>query len=312
MKSKQNIPLFCKLQITRLFKAFILLGAFFILPPQMITAQVLETNNKQSIEAVTMARDNIATNEYLIGVGDVLDIRVYNRPQLSREAIRVDGRGMIRMPLIESEIQASCRTESDLARGISKLYLEYLRSPHVEVFIKDFQSRPVAIIGAVREPGRFQLQRKVRLLELLAFAGGPTEEAGGRIQIIHGSSIQPCETVASEQETVAEEKFSSDLDENLSWYELKAVMNSGATENNNPFVRSGDIVNLIAADKIYVVGNVYRPITIPLKERVTLTQAIAMAGGTLPDTNFDKVRILRQTTADTTSKTELIGQFESH
>src|SRR4029078_11960878 len=94
--------------------------------------------------------------------------------------------GMIRLPLIVDEIRASCRTETELAQEISRRYLEYLREPHVEVFIKNFPAKPVAVIGAVRAPGRFQLQRPVRLLELVSFAGGPADDAGGRRQVKHG------------------------------------------------------------------------------------------------------------------------------
>src|SRR5215470_10524993 len=52
-----------------------------------------------------------ADDRYRIGPGDVLDVRIYNRPNLSREAVRVEGNGMIRMPLIDTEIQAACHTE---------------------------------------------------------------------------------------------------------------------------------------------------------------------------------------------------------
>ena len=112
--------------------------------------------------------------QYLIGNGDILDIRVYNRPQLSRETVRVDGQGLIRMPLIKERIIASCRTDTELAEVISKLYSEYLKYPHVDVFIKDFQSKPATVFGAIQEPGRFQMRRQIRLLELLSLAGGPT------------------------------------------------------------------------------------------------------------------------------------------
>src|SRR5688500_5463766 len=43
-------------------------------------------------------------DRYRIGPGDVLDIRILNRPNLSRESVRVEGNGMIRMPLIDTEI----------------------------------------------------------------------------------------------------------------------------------------------------------------------------------------------------------------
>src|ERR1044072_4695015 len=79
-------------------------------------------------------------DRYRIGVGDGLDIRIYNRPQLSREAVRVEGSGMIRMPLIETEIKAACQTEGELAKGISTRYARYYKNLQVDVFIKQYHS----------------------------------------------------------------------------------------------------------------------------------------------------------------------------
>jgi len=115
---------------------------------------------------------------YRIGAGDVLDIRILNRPQLSREAVRVEGDGMIRMPLIEGEIQAACKSEGELANETAKRYLKYYRNPQVDVFVKEYHAREVALIGAVNEQGRYQMQRRLRLLELLSFAKGPSDKAG--------------------------------------------------------------------------------------------------------------------------------------
>ena len=58
-------------------------------------------------------------DRYRIGPADVLDIRIHNRPQISREAVRVEGNGMIRMPLVDTEIQAACLTEGELAKEIA-------------------------------------------------------------------------------------------------------------------------------------------------------------------------------------------------
>src|SRR6185503_16686240 len=84
-------------------------------------------------------------DRYRIGPGDVLDIRIYNRPQLSREAVRVEGNGMIRMPLIENEIQANCLTEGELAKEISTRYARYYKNLQVDVFIKEYHSKQVAV-----------------------------------------------------------------------------------------------------------------------------------------------------------------------
>jgi polysaccharide export outer membrane protein len=253
-------------------------------------AEKIAPAERSATDAAAAARPG---ESYRIGAGDVLDVRVFNRPQLSRDAVRVDGRGMIRMPLIEGEIQAACRTEADLAREIETRYLKYQRSPHVDVFVKEFQSQPVAVIGAVNLPGRFQLQRPMRLLELLTFAGGPSERAGGRLQVAHSVAASTC----GAQTGASNENEADDASDVLSSYRLNETLRG--VDQSNPFVRPGDIVNLPEAEQAFIVGNVLRPSTIDLKEPVTVSRAIAMAGGVMPDTKREKVRILRQSPGST-------------
>jgi polysaccharide export outer membrane protein len=243
-----------------------------------------------------------ADNRYRIGPGDVLEIRVFNKPQFSRDGVRVDSRGMIRMPLIEREIQAACRTESELATEITTLYREYLKQPQVDVFIKDYQSQPVAILGAVRAPSRVQLQRRVRLLELISFAGGPSESAGRTIQIVRTAAPSICEATTAPEES--NETALGVLDN----FVLSETLRGD--EKANPYVRPGDIVSVSEAEQAYVVGNVLRPAAIPLKERITVTRAIAMCGGLMPDTKSSRIRIVRQTEGST-NKTELFVDLKA-
>jgi polysaccharide biosynthesis/export protein len=231
-------------------------------------------------------------DRYRIGAGDVLDIRVYNRPQLSRDAVRVEGNGVIRMPLIETDIQASCLTEGELAKEISTRYAKYYRNLQVDVFIKEYHSKQVAIIGAVNEQSRFELQRRVRLLELLTYAKGPSAKAGQTINIVHSTAAAQCKQSGEADETSA---FTS--------YKLSDVLQGDP--KSNPFIEAGDIVTLPEAEQVYVVGNVFMPLTIALKEPITLTRAIAMAGGLKQDTRKDKIRVLRQEPG-TTIKKEII------
>lgn len=226
-------------------------------------------------------------DRYRIGPGDVLDIRVYNRPQLSREAVRVEGNGMIRMPLVDNDIQAACHTEGELAKEISTRYARYYKNLQVDVFIKEYHSKQVAIIGAVNEQSRFELQRRVRLLELLTYAKGPSAKAGQTINIVHSSAVSPCKEQSDDMTA-----FSS--------YKLSEVLQGDP--KSNPYLEAGDIVTLPEADQVYVVGNVFMPLTIALKEPITLTRAIAMAGGLRQDTKKDKIRILRQEPGTTTRK----------
>ena len=251
--------------------------------------------------AATLAPDTPTDDRYRIGPGDVLDIRVFNKPQFSRDGVRVDSRGMIRMPLIEGEIQAACRTENELAGEITTRLREYLRRPQVDVFIKDYQSQPVAVLGAVRAPSRFQLQRRVRLIQLLSYVGGPSDDAGRIIQIVHTAAPTVCEQGAL---VVADDASIGVLDN----FKLSETMRGD--DRANPYVRPGDIISISEAEQAYVVGNVVRPSVISLKERITVSRAIAMSGGLMPDTRTDRVRIVRQA-PDATTKTELFVDLKA-
>jgi polysaccharide export outer membrane protein len=256
-------------------------------PPASSTPSPAQTGS--SAQPSTTQPDD----RYRIGPGDVLDIRVFNRPQLSRDSVRVDQSGLIQMPLIEQDIKAACLTEAELAKEIATLYLKYQRHPYVNVFIKEYSSTPVAVIGAVDKPGRFQLQRRVRLLELLAFAGGQTDKAGGRIQLARTGGINSCEAPADNDSD-------DSASDNFIYFNLKDTLRGD--EKSNPWIRPGDIVTLPEADQAYVVGNVFKPQAVTLKDPVTVSQAIAMAGGTLPATKSSAVRIIRRPLPGSTEK----------
>src|SRR5678809_268236 len=230
--------------------------------------------------ALSVSGQQPQDDRYRIGPADVLDIRILNRPQLSRETVRVEGNGMIRMPLVETEIQAACLTEGELAKEIATRYAKYYRNLQVDVFIKEYHSRQVAIIGAVNDQSRFELQRRIRLLELLTYAKGPAPKAGQTINIVHSTN-----TAACSQETQTDEANA------FSTFRLSDVLQGDP--KSNPYLEAGDIVTVPEADQVYVVGNVFMPLTIPLKEPITLTRAIAMAGGLKQDTKKDKIRVLR-------------------
>lgn len=283
---KRNENVLCEIvrsAVTKITAACLLsLVAAFAVP---VSAQEPESTGATpsataSVEKTTSAITPATQGDdrYRIGPGDVLDIRVFNRPQLSREA-RVDSNGVIQMPLLEGDIRAACMTENELAKQIATLYKKYQRNPYVNVFVKEYSSTPVAVIGAVEKPGRFQLTRRVRLLELLAFAGGPKEKAGGKIQIAHTGAISLCEAPGQASNGV------------FDFYTLKDAM-QGSREAN-PYIEPGDIVSIPEADQAYVVGNVFKPQAVQLKEPVTVSQAVAMAGGTLRATKLTAVRIVR-------------------
>jgi polysaccharide export outer membrane protein len=188
--------------------------------------------------------------------------------------------------MIDEEVFAACKTERELSEQIKERYKKYLLNPHVIVAIQEFNSSPVAVIGAVSSPGRFQLRRPTRVLELFTFVNGISDKAGSNVNLIRNRSLPYCEgsdLVVSEG--VGDELISINLSDTL-----KGV------EEANPYVRAGDILMVSEATlaRAYVMGSVRNPSIISLSEPVTLTQAIAMSGGFASGAQSDKVVIRRQ------------------
>ena len=267
----------------------------------LTAAALIITAKAQPAVGVTPSPSLAATSvtedtRYRIGPGDVLSIYVRKSNELSVEAVRVDQRGMIYIPMIDHGVPAACKTESELAADIKTLYLEYKTNPSVEVFIKSFNSQPVAVVGAVDKPGQFQLQRQVRLLELISLAGGQTDKAGRVINVIHAGGPNLCAKDGAGNGAKTEAQ-------SLSVYKLNDTLKG--LDEANPFIRPGDVISLPEADRVFVVGYVFSPISISLKDKpITVSRAIAMAGGPQRDANTSKVRIIRQA-ADGEGKQEI-------
>jgi polysaccharide export outer membrane protein len=142
----------------------------------------------------------------------------------------------------------------------------------------------VAVIGAVRAPGRFESKRRIRLSEAIALAGGFTEQAGSAIQITNTGTKCPRETRDMQKVALVP----------VSQYQ-KECLNSD-NEALNPYLAAGDIVVVNEAEVVFVVGHVVEPRQIVLTDKMTLTQAIAAAGGLLKGSSTNQVRIIRETT----------------
>jgi polysaccharide export outer membrane protein len=227
-----------------------------------------------------------ASDSPRLGVGDVIDIVVTARsgksPQLSAENLQVDEKGQVQ--LFDGAVSALCLTPAEFAGVIKTRYLRYKREPlNVVVFVKEYRSQLVAVIGAVKSPGRFELRRPIRLLELLAlYASGPDAQSDGRIEVVHTQS-EVCNGAESQT------REASMVSASYNWEDTRL-----GREEANPYVRPGDVISLSEAPQIFVIGNVREPRSIPLKEKITLTTALAMAGGTLDATKSDQIRIERQ------------------
>ncbi len=102
-------------------------------------------------------------------------------------SVQVDSDGNLSsLPFLEKPIIAKCRTDKDVQKDIAAAYSKFINNPQVSVRISERNSRqPATVFGAVRQPTRVEMKRKVRLNELMAVSGGFTERASGTIQILH-------------------------------------------------------------------------------------------------------------------------------
>jgi polysaccharide export outer membrane protein len=328
------------------FKIISALSLLAVLLPALAAAQTQSTEKPvltpaQNPSSITSAGNPNDDDSYRVGPGDVLEVRVFGRPELGREQ-RIGNRGTIRLPFLE-ELQVGCKTEVELAQLIAEKYKKYLRDPQIDVFVKEFNSQPVAVIGSVAKPGRFQLQRRVRLLELLTFSGGPIQSAGGIVHIIRGSAPDLCEmkgagTGGASPGTPASAIVPVDSQSGIAKASPANQGGSSSTtptlpdqasiepsiENGqaflltfnlqevligdpdaNPYIMSGDIISIPETDQVFVVGQVVKPGPLPVRSKITLMQAIGMAGGFTTDAAKGKVKVVR-TESGTNARTEFL------
>jgi polysaccharide export outer membrane protein len=227
----------------------------------------------------------------------MLDLRVFNEPQFSGPLLVTD-EGFVEVPFV-GVIPARCRTDVEVRKDISTALAKYLRSPQVSLYLKEAKSRPAAVVfGAVRQATRVEMKRRVHLLDILAVAGGVTEQAGGDIQIFHTEPVMCPEretdlaaAAAAEKKAIEERPDATSVTGAFSIYKL-TDLKVGKAEAN-PFIRPGDIVIVTEAPPIYLTGAVTNPQGIYLREKMQLTRAIAMVGGTRKEAKTSAIRIFR-------------------
>jgi polysaccharide export outer membrane protein len=209
--------------------------------------------------------------EIRIGSGDLLEIKIFGVPDLSQEA-RVGTNGDISVNLV-GPVNVAGSTTNEAQQKIASLMQErgFLNNPQVTVLVKEYATQGISVLGEVAKPGIYPLLGQRRLFDVISAAGGTTQRAGRTITISHRAD--PENPVVIEMST--------------------EPAKSAAT---NVEVLPGDTVLVSRAGVVYVVGDVARPsgFTMDSNERMTVLQAIAMAGGTNGTAALDSSKILRR------------------
>jgi polysaccharide export outer membrane protein len=266
----------------RAVKSFLVFLGIVLFCAGSLRAQTANTTTSQTPGNAAQAAGG-EEERYRIGYEDILEINVVKHPEL-RVKVSVGKNGTIFVPRIDEPVVAVCKTTQELANEITAAYKkDFLRDPFVSVEVAEQKSQWASVIGAVDKPGNIYLTRKVQLLQLISFAGGPNIHAGMRLMVFRAGNSSTCKR---------NEDLIANNDDNVELKELKLqdVMRGKETL----WIQPGDVVSVLEADNVYVYGNVRKEGFVPMKEPITLMQALAYSQGIKSSTDKDKIRVLRQ------------------
>lgn len=198
-----------------------------------------------------------------IGSGDLLGVSVYDSPELSHP-VRVDADGAIRMPMVKEPIPVSGLYPAEIEVAITKALVDgnVLVAPLVSVSVLEYRSRPITVMGAVRNPIVFQADGPATLLDAISRAGGLAENAGPYILLSRPPSAAGESAKISQRISV--QSFLN-LDEDIANLKLEA----------------GDVIRVPVAGQVYVLGSVKRPGAFSINDGAesSVMKALALSGG---------------------------------
>ncbi len=218
---------------------------------------------------VLVCKYSALSEEYLVGPGDVLSISVYDNDDLKTK-VRVSSDGTIVMPLL-GQVKVNRMSVSAIAEKITHLLANgYIVNPQVNVFVDEFRSKKVVILGNVRSPGLIELNGPTSFLELVSKAGGFDKDAG--------------DTATIKRKVNGKDKI---IVINL------VSLVKGGDMSQNIQINDEDTVYIASAGMCYVTGEVGNPGTYPCGEGTTVLKLVALAHGFTGKAAKSSINIVR-------------------
>jgi len=212
------------------------------------------------------------SGEYEIGAGDKLEFSVFGHEDLKRSLeVRSDGKANI--PML-GDLMVAGKTTDELDEEVTQILgRDYIVDPQVSIELKESAKLWVTVMGEVRTPGRYPLKRDMKIIDLMAAAGGITKDAGSRISISRheeegGGQVQTIQI---------------DRDHLL----------GDVTGESNMILKRNDVVTIGGKDYYYIRGEIARPGPFFLESGMTVLKAISVASGLTPFANRRSVSLLR-------------------
>ena len=220
----------------------------------------------------------LQSEEYKVGPDDVLEVSVFEwetNDETKTLHLRVSEKGIIPLPVVGA-LNVSGMSVQEIQTAIENALRDsgVLQDPRVGVWVSEFRSRQISIIGAVHQPGSYAIHQNVStLLDMISLAGGPMDNAGGIAYVIRNSDRGK-----------NPERIKIDLEELLQKGQLDL----------NPVLGAGDVVFVPKAPLIYVYGCVRQAGGFTFRKQLRILESIALAGGMTDLANHSDVTLIRR------------------
>jgi polysaccharide export outer membrane protein len=202
-----------------------------------------------------------------IGPNDLVAVSVYDAPELTR-TVRVGADGLMRLPVLKRHIKAEGLMPSELETAIAAALVAegLIVEPSVTVTVAEYNSRPISVAGAVKQPLTFQASGPVTLLEAITKAGGLAPEAGPEILVSRAQPGPDGSVTALVQRIL-----------------VKGLIDA-ADPTLNISLTGGEEIRVPEVGRVYVIGNVKRPGAFAVQDGVesTVLKMLALSEGLMP------------------------------
>lgn len=229
--------------------------------------------------------------DYQVGAEDLIEVAFFGNDELGRE-VRINGRGEVSLPLIGG-LKVEGLSPQEIEAKLAKLYQEgrFIRNPQITVIVKEYRHQRVMVSGAVVNPGSYEVIGPRTLLEMLGKAGGlvdkPEMKAGNLVYVTRHQNAPDLMKAAAEVPNSSQTPKSGTV-----VIDLRRLLSGNELSLNLP-IQNGDVIYIPPAQMAFVLGAVKKSTQVPVRDNLTVTQALAMTDGLDPYLASNHIIILR-------------------
>jgi polysaccharide export outer membrane protein len=251
-------------------------------------------------------------SDFPVGPGDIVEISVPAMEELRSRVVRISADGTIDLPFV-GKLDAGGLTEAELQAALEMRLREYMHNPRAIVFVKEYRSRQVAVLGSVPRPGVYGIGAGDTLLDMISQAGGIAPGADPKIYLIPAEPAERARVtqIASTMPDAVLQRDPAPLILKRTepiLIDIQQLSFGGHQQYLSLQVRPGDVIMIPGGGQILVEGWVEKPGAYPVTPGLTLAGALIAAGGHLYPADISAVKVIRPDRAG--NKTVVVADLQ--